>query len=150
MLLQKLNVSLIKKYQFIKLKLKEVTKTREVPVYETRQVEKTRQKYRTEPVYRIWYVWEQGEWLNSQTLTAQSNSFEIKYPDTSKFQNQPKFRVEDPQKKCNVTLKTQQKNLPSHNEEIKCDLYEKLSQGDSGTFLYSKWGGIQDIKLEEN
>ncbi|GEM_PF-5645208 len=129
-------------------KTKEIQKTKEVPIYETRKVAKTRQKYRTEPVYKTWYIWQQGEWYNQQTLTANSNSFKLEYPNTNQFKNQPNLRIEEAKKECQVTVKPELKNLSSKTIKLECNLYEKLAQGDQGIVLYNKWGGIKDIKIE--
>lgn len=126
---------------------REVTRTREVPIYKTREVEKTRQKYRTEPVYDTWYVWKQGEWVTATTLSAFSNTFELQYPNTSKFENQPNFRIDSPTKDCRAIVEPKIKNLGNKEMKINCNLYETLSPGDSGTVLYRKWGGIKDVQL---
>ena len=128
---------------------RQVSKTREVPVYDTRQVRKTRQRYRTEPVYQTWYVWQQGEWLNERTLTAQSQNFTLQYPDTSSLENKPNFKIGTPKKTCNIEVKADSRQLPVQNMKIDCSLYEKLSANDGATVSYRKWGGIKEIKIRE-
>lgn len=115
---------------------KQVQKTKEIPVYETRKVTKTRPKYRTVPVYKTWYIWQQGEWVNQTTLSAISHNFKVNYPDTSQFKNQPNLRIEKPRTECKITVQTSLKNIPSKTMEIDCNLYEKLSQGDQGIVLF--------------
>jgi hypothetical protein len=114
---------------------------------QTREVEKTRQKYRTEPVYDTWYVWKQGEWVKATTLSAFSNTFELRYPNTSKFENKPNFRVGRPSKDCRVVVEPKIKKLENQEMKINCNLYETLSAGDSGTVVYRKWGGIKNVQL---
>jgi ssDNA-binding Zn-finger/Zn-ribbon topoisomerase 1 len=127
-----------------------ITKTRQVPVYETRQVEKTRQKYRTEPVYDTYYRWQQGVWEYKETLTANTVNFgPLNTPDTSSFEGNKEYRVLKPKSSCSVLIKPINDRLEADRKNIDCDLFSSLNEGQKATIFYSNWGGIKDIEIKE-
>jgi rubrerythrin len=128
-----------------------VNKTRQVPVYATRQVPKEVPKMVEEPVYDTYVYYTVDEWKPIQTFTGEGYDDEPRLIPTPELHNQPyPQRVSQPRIVCHLTASYMEKQQPRVSTwKLPCDQFDLLNTGDRALLQVTRSGKVTLRKVLE-